>query len=103
MSVRGEPLAEYEAELVDGTAGQRSVGQLLLFGPVEEVQEGCHLALGARRPATGTPGTALLQLHEVGPLTVGERRLMQGEQAGELGLQLFDSICHRIPRIYRRR
>ena len=51
----------------------------------------------------GPPAAALLELHELGPLTVGERRLVQGEQTGELGLQLFDSVGHRVLRRYRRR
>ena len=45
---RGEPLAEREAELVHRAAGQRSVGELLLLGPVEEVQEGARPSRSGR-------------------------------------------------------
>ena len=100
---RREPVAKRDAQLFHGPCDERAIRELLLLGPVEEVEERADLPLRPGGPGAGPPAAAQLELDEIGPLAVREGRHVQGEQARELRVQLFDSVGQGVLRRYRRR
>ena len=101
--IDGETFAKDAPQRIDGAAGQRTIGQLLLFGAIEQVEEGNDGRLGACWPRARPPGFALLELEQLGPVFRAEPRLMPCQQARELRLKLCDPISHPVPGRYRSR
>ena len=90
----GEASPKGIPELLDRPDLERPVGELLLLGLVEQVQEGRYLRLGSHGPSAGPPPIALLEPDELGAISLGQRGLVLREQARELELELVHPVGH---------